>query len=98
MDYHLSMATSRRRRGGEVHPLRSLLVHRLREASKAVLRMRMSSNIATCRQYQIYCEPCGKWVDAIGAGEQFDCPRCGGVYVLEYAVYSRIGSAERVAK
>jgi rRNA maturation endonuclease Nob1 len=94
-DYRLSMATSRRRRGGdEVHPLRDLRVHRLRDTLKAVLRMPMSQDIRTNRKYGIFCEPCDQWFTTEGAGERFDCPTCHGVYVMEYAVYSRLPDSE----
>jgi rRNA maturation endonuclease Nob1 len=94
-DYRLSMATSRRRRDGEdVHPMRDLRVHRLRDTLKAVLRMPMSANIRTSRKYGIFCEPCDRWFTTEGAGERFDCPKCRSVYVLEYAVYSRLPADE----
>lgn len=94
-DYRLSMATSRRKKGGvEDQPTRDLRVHRLRDTVKAVLRMRLSDNIRTSKKYGIFCEPCDRWFTTIGAGEQFDCPKCKGVYVLEYAVYSRLPDEE----
>ena len=89
-DWQLSMHTSRRRREGEPEGLRSLLVHRLRRSAKAVMRMRLSNNLATSRDYGVRCEPCKKWVNTEGAGEEFRCPHCGGLYILEYAVFSRV--------
>lgn len=95
-DWILSMAISKRRRDGEEkHELRNMLVHRLRLSAKAVLRMPLSQDIAKSRQYGIYCEPCKVWFTTTqGAGERFGCPQCSGVYVMEFAVFTRLPSTD----
>lgn len=95
-DYRLSMRASRKRKNPQEEPdgLRSLLVHRLRRSAKAVLRMRLSENIETSNSYGVLCEPCKRWTYTEGAGEEVECPHCGRVYVLEFAVFSCISSVE----
>lgn len=88
-DWNLSMKISRRSRKGD--PVtRSLLVHRLRTGAKAVLRLRLSANIETATSYGMHCEPCGRWLTCEAGGEEFVCPVCGGMYVLEFAVFARV--------
>lgn len=92
-DYRLSMLIGRRSRNSEPEEnLRSLLVHRLRDAAKAVLRISLRQDLGTAgaSQYQIYCEPCGKWSTLKGWAEEVVCPHCGQVYAVEFAVYSAI--------
>lgn len=87
-DFRLSMRIGRRRRDGrEVHALRSLLVHRLRDGAKAVLRLPLAKSLASSA-YGILCEPCNTWMQVKEMGEEFPCPQCGRVFALEFAVFS----------
>jgi hypothetical protein len=92
-DYGLSMKVSPRARdAGRNSGLRSLLVHRLRSASKAVLRLPLGDNISQARlgAYNVHCEPCEEWFNLPDWGEEVICPRCDRVYALELAVFSEI--------
>lgn len=90
-DYQLSMAVSRRRRNGRPEPegMRDMLIHRLRDGAKMVLRLPMSRNLdrAEPQDYGVYCEPCGTWAQIEGNGTRIEC-ECGRVYKLEFAVYA----------
>lgn len=92
-DYRLSMRISRRRQDRqEVHRLRSLLVHRLRQATKAVFRVALSG-----AGNGIYCEGCGRWAGPLSTPPpMFTCPRCSRRFEVEFVVYSetKIGSPE----
>ncbi|MFD8650670.1 hypothetical protein [Streptomyces mirabilis] len=93
-DYHHSMKLSPRSKGRDREDgLRSLLVHRLRDAAKAVLRLPLTDNIATAedaQRYKIHCEPCGKWFPLNGWAEELQCPHCSQLYVIEFAVFSAV--------
>jgi uncharacterized protein YbaR (Trm112 family) len=91
-DWDLSMFLSRRGKAdGEGRTLRSLLVHRLRLGEKAVLRVPLSENVKRINKRQsIYCEPCGQWFPVDRGGEQFDCPECERMYVMEFAVFAEV--------
>ena len=84
VDFDLSMRISRRGKA-DSEELRSLLVHRLRDTKKAVLRASLRDD-----RFSIYCEPCDKWTyaDEVEWDEELDCPHCGRVYELEFSVYS----------
>ncbi|MEV7674994.1 hypothetical protein [Streptomyces sp. NPDC088752] len=94
-DRQLSMRISPRSRAdreGAPANLRTLLVHRLRNAAKAVLRLPMSANIDTADtgRYTLHCEPCNQWTRPGDWAEEFVCGHCQRVYALEFAVYSEI--------
>lgn len=88
-DYDLSMGISRRSRRSNERKTRTLLVHRLREGAKAVLRMPLKKSL-TSPEYNIYCEPCREWMGLERTGEQFTCPGCERVYILEFAVFAQL--------
>jgi hypothetical protein len=92
-DYQWSMKISRKPRGDRgAQELRSLLVHRLRDAAKAVVRLPMKSNIATAglNRYSVHCEPCEEWFPLPEWGEEVRCPKCKRLYALELAVFSAV--------
>lgn len=93
MDWALSMATSRRRKNenpDEANGLRSLLVHRLRNGVKAVMRVPLSQSLGKPDlKASIYCEPCKRWTTIEGDGDLFDCD-CGRVYRMEFAVFALV--------
>lgn len=91
-DYHLSMKISRRATVSERSGMRTLLVHRLRLGAKAVLRVPLRQSLAS-PQYNIYCETCDRWFPC-GVGEEFECPSCGGVFVMEFAVFTRVKTGD----
>jgi rRNA maturation endonuclease Nob1 len=72
--------------------LRSLVVHRLRNAAKIIVRLPVSRNINTADSgsYNVHCEPCAYWFTLPDWGEEIKCPRCGGLFALEFAVFSAI--------
>lgn len=97
-DYALSMRLSPRSRGRqrEDDGLRSLLVHRLRDTVKMVLRISLRQDLAKAdaAKYQIHCEPCDKWFDLAAWAEEVVCPNCRRVYAVEFAVFSLIEEPE----
>lgn len=95
IDWKLSMAVSKRPRNRDDDvPMRSLLVHRLREGSKAVLRLPLSRPLARAA-YNVFCEPCGRWTKDVGeGGDEYACPDCGRIYVMEFAVFSVLPGSE----
>lgn len=98
-DWKLSMLISRKPKNsaGDV-PTRGLLVHRLRVGFKAVLRRPLAQGLES-RSYGRYCEPCSEWIRVMGAPEQFECPTCQRIYVLEFAAYAVLpGSEPRVSR
>lgn len=97
-DYQLSMRLSPRARSGESNDgLRSLYVHRLRDALKAVVRLPNKTNIVTADagRYNVHCEPCGDWFVLREWGEEMRHDKCGRVYALEMAVFSQIEGPEK---
>lgn len=97
-DYQLSMRVSPRARNDfENDGLRSLLVHRLRDAAKAVARISLKRDLATADTadaYNVHCEPCDAWFVLRKWGEEVVHEKCGRVYVLEMAIFSEIGKSE----
>ncbi|MCX4826663.1 hypothetical protein OG883_44285 [Streptomyces sp. NBC_01142] len=92
-DFRLSMKISPMRPNGpDDEGLRSLLVHRLRDAAKAVARIPLKANLATAglKKYSVHCEPCRAWFDLPEWGEEVTCPKCGRLYALELAVFSAV--------
>jgi hypothetical protein len=88
-DWKLSMKISKqgqRDSGG----LRSLLVHRLRSAPKAVARLPLARPIADAepKEYSMFCEPCGRWNYKPDWETDWMCPMCGRVYVAEMVIFS----------
>jgi hypothetical protein len=88
-DYHLSMRISRRPRhetaGDE--SLRSLIVHRLSDTTKAVFRRSLRrGNVSE------YCESCDSWDKRHDEGlpEEWRCRDCDRLFRLEFAVYEEI--------
>jgi hypothetical protein len=86
----------RARDDGRNDGLRSLLVHRLRDGLKAVVRLPNKVNIATADSghYNVHCEPCGEWFVLREWGEEVQHAKCGRVYALEVAVFSLIEEPE----
>ncbi|QDN94916.1 hypothetical protein FNV58_00890 (plasmid) [Streptomyces sp. RLB1-9] len=93
-DYQLSMRTSPRARADERNQgLRSLLVHRLRDAAKAVVRLPNRTSIATAHsgRYTVHCETDNIWFGLPDWGEEIECPgECGQIFALEFAVFSAV--------
>lgn len=98
VDLRLSLAASPRRRRNQDRflNLRNLLVRRLRPGVKAILRLRVREDIrnADAGKYTVYCEPCCRWFRFTAWGEEFECPECGSLYAIEFAVYARIEKEE----
>ncbi|GAA3087540.1 hypothetical protein GCM10020000_87970 [Streptomyces olivoverticillatus] len=92
-DFKLSTVISPKPKEGD-QTLRGLLVHRLRDAHKAVLRVPLKANLATARRkdYSVHCEPCGKWFALPEWGEEVECPKCKRLFALEFAVFSVIAN------
>lgn len=86
-DYNLSMAISAR---GRTEPagLRSLLVHRLSEGRKAVLRR----GLRNTHKLSLYCEVCRRWVAHCSGAppNEWVCLSCKTWYRVEFAVYAAI--------
>lgn len=89
-DYTLSMKIGQRaRRPGHNDGLRSLLVHRLSDTFKLIIRRSLRTE-----QLGWFCEDCDEWVqhesppDTMPA--RLQCPQCGRMYRLETAVYEEI--------
>lgn len=92
-DYRLSMRISPRPRGGRREDsLRSLMVNRLRDTTKMVLRISLRQDLATAdaAKYQIHCETCDEWFNLGAWAEEIVCPNCQQVYAVEFAVFSAI--------
>jgi hypothetical protein len=93
-DWQLSMRTSPRSRSDARNSgLRSLIVHRLRDKGKAVVRIPLKRDLATADgadDYNVYCEPCDAWFVLRDWGEEVCHDKCGRVYTLEFAVLSEI--------
>lgn len=89
-DHKLSMLISpRARRATHNLDLRTLLVHRLVDSYKAVLRR---SNTRQDR-VAILCEPCEKWVPANGRADlpsEWECPHCARTFRIECAIYGEV--------
>lgn len=87
-DYRLSMKVSLR---GKVDAadLRSLLVNRLSDTEKVVMR-RPLRQIGKPTM-SAFCEPCDMWVDGPrGFPEEWDCPKCGRTYRVETVIYEEV--------
>jgi hypothetical protein len=97
-DWKLSMKVSQRgRRLDKERPeLRSMLVHRLRAAPKAVARLPLASPItdAEPKDYSMFCEPCGYWNYKPDWEADWVCPTCGRVYVAEMVIFSEVTEEE----
>jgi hypothetical protein len=86
-DYQLSRRISRRPRDSDGEdPLRGLLVHRLTVTMKGVARR----PLAEPRTPRLFCEDCDKWFRLGSFPEVTQCPGCGNVYRMEFAVYEQI--------
>jgi hypothetical protein len=101
-DYRLSMGVSQRRRHGKERlGLRSMLIHRLRPAPKAILRLSNSRSMpAPPEEFNVFCERCGQWVDNPDWADDWTCPGCGTLYATEMVIFSAIeqeDSSERHA-
>ncbi len=90
-DYRLSMRVSARAKT-DTPDLRTLLIHRLRAAPKAVLRLSNARDLATADmdRYGAYCEPCGQWIKRPDWGDDWECPYCHTLYRIEVAVFSAV--------
>ncbi len=82
-DRELSMRIAPRGRRND--NLRTLLVHRLKDTLKAVLRL----SIATGRT-NVFCEPCGQWMVVEGFPAEWTCPRCQRKYAAEMIIYEEV--------
>lgn len=98
-DYKLSMKVSpRAKEENRNEGLRTLVLNRLRDAEKAVLRLPLKRNIATADEasaYSAHCETCGEWFTLREWGEEIRHDKCGQVYVLESAVFSKVEEGGR---
>jgi hypothetical protein len=99
-DHKLSMKVSpRAKEENRNEGLRTLILNRLRDAEKAVLRLPLKRNIATADEasaYNVHCEPCDIWFRLPDWGEEVRCPgKCKGLYVLESAVFSKVEEGGR---
>jgi hypothetical protein len=76
--------------------LRTLLVHRLSETWKSVLR----APLRRAGRASMLCEQCDKWASVVGdVPTEWTCPTCRTVYVMEFAVYEELSEREeRLAK
>ncbi len=82
--------------------LRTLLVQRLSETWKAVMRV----PLRRAGRASMFCEHCERWYPVIGdMPVEWACPDCGSVFVLELAVYEekdereqRLAEALRLAR
>lgn len=92
-DYKLSMTISPR---GKINSaeLRQLLINRLSDTYKAILRrsLRFQDNVS------IYCEDCGKWTRVRDYPPLWTCPECNTTYRMEFAVYEEMEKAPPVAE
>jgi hypothetical protein len=85
-DYQLSMRVSRpARRPEDNQGLRSMIVHRLLEGPKAVLRFALRTG-----QASVHCEPCGVWTSVDDVLDVWQCPRCLREYEAEFVIYSEV--------
>jgi hypothetical protein len=90
-DYSLSMRVSRRTKNGQDDGLRSMLVHRLRDAAKLILRVSLKEDLTNASaKYSLHCEPCDRWHSLDAWAEEIVCPGCERVYAVEFAVFSEI--------
>lgn len=93
-DFRLSKSISPNgSRGAEQDTLRSLIIHRLRNTPKAILRLPLKKNIATATRaanYSVYCERCQDWFTLPQWGEEVSHPACGRLFVLELAVFTAV--------
>jgi hypothetical protein len=86
-DYRLSMAMSPRGRIPS-DELRQLVVNRLSDTEKAVLRRSLSRD-----KISVFCEPCRRWTSAVNdVPDVYQCERCGRRYRIEFVVYEEIES------
>ncbi len=91
-DWQLSMAISPRSRQEERNQgLRTLIVHRLSDTSKAVARVSLRGH-----QVSVRCEPCQQWCrtpdDEFPL--QWRCPACHRLYQMEFAVLEEVHDDE----
>ena len=93
-DHKLSMRISPRARDGKEpqRDMRSLLVHRLRQTPKAVLRLSNSRDLGTAvaGDYSMYCEPCGRFFPSPDWDDDWICPQCERYYVTEMVIMSAV--------
>lgn len=86
-DYVFSMRLSPR--GNRVtEPLRSLLIHRLRNAFKAVLRISIIKTLNGDDLFGLYCEACDKWFYDQKVSLEKVCPVCNRIFVPEFILYT----------
>jgi len=85
-DYDLSMRIAQpSRKASRNQGLRSLLVHRLADTVKAVLRLPLSGGV-----FGVYCETCDKWHSVKTPPWNWKCPDCGLMFTMEFAVYKEV--------
>jgi hypothetical protein len=88
-DWSLSMKISPRRRDGrEIHPLRSLLLHRLTDDLKAVWRLPLGGRSGP----SVFCESCQAWFAPGFVLDEVTCPGCDQLYELEFAIFRAVDS------
>jgi hypothetical protein len=96
-DYRLSMAVSRRSADEHNKSLRTLMLHRLRDRLKAVLRLPLAVNAGDPSRYGVYCEGCEHWTYTAVAAADFSCPRCDRHYVVECVIYTEADKPQNIA-
>jgi hypothetical protein len=90
-DWTLSMFISRRPDRPELEALRTMLLHRLRPATKAVLRRPLRPpNHGPASSYGMFCEACRKWTHVDAVVPAWTCPGCERHYEAETVIYSEV--------
>jgi hypothetical protein len=85
-DYQLSMKIARR--GKLDSPdLRSLIVNRLTDTLKVILRRPLSDK---ARSYGVFCEHCQRWNNATEVPEELTCDGCNRRFRIETVIYAEI--------
>jgi hypothetical protein len=90
-DWRLSMATSRKPKV-ERFTTRNLLVHRLSDTVKVVLRRPLRDSVARgeVTRLSAYCEPCEQWVASPGIPDIYRCEVCRRQFRIEFVVYEEV--------
>lgn len=88
-DWKLSMRLSRRGRLNS-DALRSLLIHRLSDTPKAVVRRSLRHELHN--SLSVFCEACERWVSLPEGAitSEFGCTLCDRRFRVELVVYEQI--------
>lgn len=85
-DYRLSGKISRRSPTLPDPPgLRTLMVHRLSDSFKAILRRALHSH-----EISVFCEACEKWTHSKTLPGEWHCTTCDRRYRVEFVIYEEI--------